>query len=204
MWYNIGMIYNWLIKHKKSAYGIAIGFLIFTILVYAFQSHWFVRHIYKYIDYWAIPLSAAFMLILAYMAYISIAENRRIREEDKEQESKRRQLDGIYKWVSDIRSTAGMQPDNARNLFRALNFVVLQREEMIKAATRFNGELKVNMQEAADKLLAYYNALFELDNGPVIFIVDPKNVKSNPLFALLESLDKVTKSIIALRKEYYL
>ena len=95
------MIYNWLIKHKKSAYGIAIGFLIFTILVYAFQSHWFVRHIYKYINYWAVPLSAAFMLVLAYMAYISITENRRIRAEDRKLYSMRRALHAVRNWVQE-------------------------------------------------------------------------------------------------------
>ncbi len=96
------MIYNWLIKHKKSAYGITISFLIFTILVYAFQSHWFVRHIYKYIDYWAVPLSAAFMLVLAYMAYISITEDRRIRAEDKELDSKSRRVNDVQNWINEV------------------------------------------------------------------------------------------------------
>ena len=96
------MIHNWLIQHKKNAYGIAIGFFIFTILVYAFQSHWLVRHIYKYIDYWAIPVSAAFMLVLAYMAYISIAENRRIRAEDKESDSRSRRVNDVQNWVNEV------------------------------------------------------------------------------------------------------
>jgi len=93
------MIYNWLIKHRKSAYGIAISFLLFTILVYAFRSCWFFRPLYEYIDYWALPLSAAFMLVLAYMAYISITENRRIREEEIDRDFKRRCLKDIQDWA---------------------------------------------------------------------------------------------------------
>jgi len=93
------MIYNWLSKHKKSAYGIAIAFLIFTILVYAFRSCWFFRPLYEYIDYWALPLSAAFMLVLAYMAYISITEDRRIRKEERERDFRRRCLSDIEDWA---------------------------------------------------------------------------------------------------------
>ena len=116
------MIYNWLIKHKKSAYGIAIGFLIFTILVYAFRSCWFFRPLYEYINYWALPLSAAFMLVLAYMAYISITESRRIRETEKRE----RLLNDIIDWAEAITTFLSAQivtdmTDESRILTGAAN-----------------------------------------------------------------------------------
>ncbi len=122
------MIYNWLIKHKKSAYGIAIGFLIFTILVYAFRSCWFFRPLYEYIDYWALPLSAAFMLVLAYMAYISITESRRIRETEKRERLLNEIIDyadGITKFISDQivtdRTNASIIRTGAANRLKELN-----------------------------------------------------------------------------------
>ncbi len=149
------MIYNWLIKHKKSAYGIAIGFLIFTILVYTFQSRWLVRHIYEYIDYWAIPLSAAFMLVLAYMAYISIAENRRMRTEDKELDSKSRRVNDVQNWINEIfklRAESFIPFDEfdtvemkrrASELFRILDSSRWVKIEAMRLDLEVKGEIKL-------------------------------------------------------------
>jgi len=92
-------IYDRLISHPRLAWGLFIGFLIFTILVYAFKSYPFVSRIYEYIVYWSTALSAVFMLVIAYMAYISITENRRIREKEKDYEFKRRCLSDIQDWA---------------------------------------------------------------------------------------------------------
>ena len=96
------MLYNWLIKHRYWAYGLVASFLIFTILVYVFKSYWLAGLIYEYIVYWSTALSAAFMLVLAYMAYISITENRRVRAEDKKSDYKRRRVDDVQNWINEV------------------------------------------------------------------------------------------------------
>ncbi len=177
MWYNGGMIYNWLIKHKKNAYGVAIGFLIFTILVYAFQSHWLVRHIYKYIDYWAIPLSAAFMLVLAYMAYISIAENRRMRAEDRKVISRGRRVDDVLRWINRVIKlrTESFVPymgdDNVEITRRGSElYSILENSRWVKIeATRLDMEVKEGEIKLVDKINTLLGILekippIELDN----------------------------------------
>ena len=160
MWYNGSMIYNRLIKHKKSACGIAIGFLIFTILVYAFQSHWLVRHIYKYIDYWAIPLSAAFMLVLAYMAYISIAENRR-----------REALNRMRTWAKDaIRMLSAPIQEELPILKRAKwkeRIQAIRAESLITLADArvIGGDLEKKVKNAVSSLNSFTD-LSERDNVP--------------------------------------
>ncbi len=42
------------------------------------------------------------MLVLAYMAYISIAENRRMRTEDREVISRGRRVDDVLRWINRI------------------------------------------------------------------------------------------------------
>jgi hypothetical protein len=61
----------------------AISVVIVAIVLSIFSEHVFSAWVIGFFDDWAIPLSAAAALILAYVATINILETRRIREEDR-------------------------------------------------------------------------------------------------------------------------
>ncbi len=95
------MILEWLTKHRRWVITGCVIILIFTILVEVFRSYFWASSILDYFQHWSLALSAGATLALAYIAYISILENRRIREEERERAIKTRALAIVRNWVFD-------------------------------------------------------------------------------------------------------
>jgi hypothetical protein len=155
------VIYNWLIKHRKSAYAISIGFVVFTILVYIFRSQPIAKNIYEYITYWSTALSAAFTLVLAYIAYISISENRRIREEERDRNFKASSLEYIRRWAQDVLNIvtqAGVIGwDGVYKGDSTFKLEILEAEEIavMNGASEFGNKLVFYVSLAFEKLTEY-------------------------------------------------
>jgi hypothetical protein len=159
------MIYNWLIKHRKSAYAIFISFVVFLILVYIFKSQPIASGIYEFIDYWSTPLSTIVVLILAYLAYISIAENRRIREEERDMNFKASSLEYVRRWAQDVLSIvtqAGVIGwDGVYKGDSTLKLEMLEAEKIavMNEATEFGNKLVFYVALAFERLADYKSDL---------------------------------------------
>ncbi len=154
------MIYNFLIKHRNLAIGLFISFIVFTILVYALRTYTIFQCIYEYIVYWSTALSAFFMLIVAYMAYISIAENRRIRDEDMKRSFRVNSINRIDKWAKEgLAFFTRIKPDTSINIDKNRDRLVLIQVEGIivsNLAKTFGHEFSDVVEEAIKNLDDYF------------------------------------------------
>ena len=103
------------------------------------------------------------MLVLAYMAYISIADNRRIRADDKELSFKLRLLDDIHDWAREAVKLGFLysRAEKAKSTSE-MNQFILMTDEVAKttdaariAAEVFENELKDPVNKALDFLSSY-------------------------------------------------
>jgi len=103
LWYNGDiMILEWLTKHRRWVIAGCVIVFGFTILVEVFSSYCWASSIREYFQHWSLALGAGATLTLAYIAYISILENRRIREKDRELGFKARSLNEINDWAEEV------------------------------------------------------------------------------------------------------
>lgn len=103
---------NWFRKYLMP---IVIGGVLFGLIIFVDMSRleWWAKPVFDFLNRQAIVLSAAAAVTLAAAAVWAvrttadqtrtmIAENRRIRDEDKELDFRRRTLDEIVNWVIDV------------------------------------------------------------------------------------------------------
>ena len=90
---------NWFLKHWKVVILIPIIIISITVWISLTSEHWLSALILKYFDSWSIALSAAMMSLLAFAAFWTIVENRRIREEQNQEERRRLALERIRGWA---------------------------------------------------------------------------------------------------------
>jgi hypothetical protein len=92
------MILDWLTKHRRWVIAGCAIIIVFTILIEVFSSYCWASSILKYFQHWSVALAAGATLGLAYIAFISILENRQARALDR----KARLLNEIIDWAIDI------------------------------------------------------------------------------------------------------
>ncbi len=94
MWYNSGMRRrrinkNWLIILKYAGLLLLGGSFVWVGVILSREENW-------------VAISALATLILAFIASLSIRETRRIREEDRGLDSKRRRVDDVQNWINEV------------------------------------------------------------------------------------------------------
>jgi len=92
---------DWFHRYR---YWIITGILLVAagMLISGFRGSSFSRFILNFFNDWSIALSAGAAVILAIAAFRSIREGRRIREVEKELDSKRRRLKEVQDWINDV------------------------------------------------------------------------------------------------------
>ena len=127
-------------------------------------------------DNWISIISAILVgggtLTLAYIAYISIKENRRIREEDRELQSKRRALDVIRNWAQDSaklmllnakysdeyrRGDSIMMQKTLEDIQNTKMKLVTMGEDVLRSATLLGREVFSTVDKAYQTLTKFVN-----------------------------------------------
>ena len=106
------------------------------------------------------PGSAA--VVLLYVIYMSYMQTQRVREEDRELDYKRRQIDGILNWALEVRRKL-LLPRNYElgdyELRRALENVAVGDEWTIMTAAIFGKDFQRTVRKTAKNLRDYILAL---------------------------------------------
>lgn len=111
---------------------------------------------------WLIGISA--LATLAAAAFLSISQNRRIRDEDKQSDTKRRRLDDIRNWVMEaIRFFAqqrSMQSKHELELQIAdLEPIWAEKASVVRASSAFNKNFQEAVKQTTKNLEEYFNLL---------------------------------------------
>ena len=101
------MILEWLTKNRRWVIAGCAIVILFTILVEVFSSYSWAESILSYFQHWSLALGAGATLALAYIAYISILENRRIQETNRIEERDRLASARIRDWAEMIINALG-------------------------------------------------------------------------------------------------
>ena len=153
------MILDWITKNRCWVIiGCAI-IIIFTIIVEAFSNQIWSAAILRYFQHWSLALSAGATLALAYIAYIAILENRRVREEDRVLHHKLEALDEIRDWAHQtlLLAFSAYNPNEEwRRKVRALFSVQsLTGASILTAAGLFDEEMVKKVSATQDPLLKF-------------------------------------------------
>jgi hypothetical protein len=97
------MIYDWVTGHRKLILLVAVFFVLITFIISANSDNPLCRFILDYFDSWSQVFRTLGTLFLALIAYIGIMEERRIREEERDLNHKRRSLNEIINWAGNVR-----------------------------------------------------------------------------------------------------
>lgn len=159
---------NWFLKHWKVVIPISIVIIIITIWISLTSEHWRSALILKYFDSWSIALSAAMMFLLALAAFWAIVENRRIRVEEKERESKRRRLEEVQRWIYEVVriKTESTSPTGTDLEWRKRNtdakVLASKKTYFENEATRLDSEFKTdNRDEQLVNIIGRVSFIFE-------------------------------------------
>lgn len=97
------MVYDWLTKRRRLILLFTVFFVFITIIISANSDNPLCRFILDYFDSWSQVFRTLGTLFLALIAYIGIMEERRIREEERDLNHKRRSLNEIITWAGNVR-----------------------------------------------------------------------------------------------------
>lgn len=187
---------DWFTAHRRITISIGVTILIVTILISVTRSNYISQWILDYFKDWSVALSAGAAVVLLYIIYMSVLQDRSMRRENRELDFKRRQLDGIVNWAKEVRKELFM-PRLAEladfDLKAGLQNCALENEWAIMAAEVFGEEFQRIVEKAAKDLWAYVDALGKRSETTVDYRK-----------ALNQSFNKVLESAFKLKSEHKL
>lgn len=207
------MVTDWLIKHWKLLVAIAL-FILFviigsTIWITITSDHWFSKLILKYFDSWSIALGAAATVTLAIVAFASIMENRRVRDEDKEWDFRRRTLDEIVSWVTEARRCCIPPSGAGKEAFREwgrgiITTVSSEGEWATMTANIFGQEFRDKVANANEVVMAFCNKLREIDESSEATDESIRESMAQHFKSMLIATGSVLEAALKLKIEYKL
>ncbi|HEY83039.1 MAG TPA: hypothetical protein G4O01_07135 [Dehalococcoidia bacterium] len=106
-------------------------------------------------------LAGVATLVLAYIAYISITENRRIRDEDIDREHKRKALIEIGDWAMEgydlFYGYRGSSYTHSEEWEKRLTRLWAKKEAIVVASEEFHTDFSQSVKDARDELNNYWN-----------------------------------------------
>ena len=146
------MLNRWI---KKYWWLFVLGFVLIIALAFLItltRTNPFSKTILLFFNDWSIVLSALTTVILAAVAFWSIREGRRIREEDKLRDIRRFALDKVYLWIKRL-SDFGFEMHTPRS--------ILEIYELIREVNTLQFQL-FEIKEYANMFEEYFTDLFNI------------------------------------------
>ncbi len=160
------------------------------------------NEIFVFLSDWAIVLSASITLLLVIAAFLSIIENRRLREEERDLDFKKRMLDDIMNWVKDVRQRVSepriLGRESVSELKESLHVPGLEGEWSVEKAKAFGEGFADLVGKANQNAFELYGILQEIEKGNEVSwdsVVEPTDV-------LISSLQSVLESAVKLKKQH--
>ncbi len=184
--YNSDMsLFDWFTARRRVTILICTFIFFLTVLVSVFRNQCVSKFILGYFGDWSIALSAGAAIVLLYVVYMSTLQTRIMREEDRELDSKRHQLDEILNWAQEIRREL-LLPRNYElgdyELRLAMENVAVGDEWTVMTAATFGEDFQKTVRQTTKNLRDYILALSQKEE-----------VKAR-MDALTESLTKVLEA----------
>lgn len=189
---------EWFVRHRRWIILVCVVVVLLAAIISVTRSHLISRFFLDYFRDWSVALSAGVTLVLAYIAFTSIIENRRMREEDKELAFKRRSLDGILTWAQEIRKQCLMpRPTELYEyeLAQGLQTTSIQNRWVVMTAGIFGEDFQAKVDKAAKDLSAYIQALAPLAQ---------REQDTTSRNSLMQSLNVVLEAIFKIKLDYKL
>ena len=180
---------NWIARHRFFTLTLLSALLVLSVVISANSGNLFCRFILDYFDNWAQVYRTIGTLVAAYLAYIAIAEGRRIREEDREHEHKRRSLDSIIDWAKGVQRQCLMR-GSLRNM-DGVEAAVVAGDWAVMTAETFGEDFKSIVDKARKDLTSCVAVLPDTQT-----MVSPE--------ALLDSVNRVLEAAYRLKITYKL
>lgn len=184
--YNSGMSLSDLFTaNRRITIWVCAFIIILTVLVSVFRNHCVSKFILGYFSDWSIALSAGAAVILLYVVYMSHLQTRRMREEDRETDSKKHQLDGILKWAQEVRRELLLPRSYDLGFYKlrlAMGNVAVGDEWAIMTAATFGEDFQKTVRQTTKNLRDYILALSQGEESKA------------RMDALTESLTKVLEA----------
>ena len=185
------MILNRLYKHRRKLIGFFLAIVGLAILITIFSEHPVSAFILKFFDKWSIALGAAATVALAYVAAMSILENRRTREEDRKLNFRLSSLDEVRDWAREAVKLGFLynRATNASEVLQVTNLI----EEIAKTTDATNIAAQVFPNELTDSVNRALRAL-TADQDKTGKVGDKE---------YFDSFFELLKIIITLKKKLY-
>jgi len=156
------VIPNWLYRHLRLVVASCVV-VVLSVIVSTTAANFISRSILDYFNNWSLALSAGATLVLACVAFISIRENRRIREEDRKRQFRAESLNEISRWAREgIESCVRLyaSPQEVTKSKLQLEIINAESGNIVTLSRVFgNNRLISAVKKAADELMNYANFL---------------------------------------------
>jgi len=184
-------LFDFFTKHRRITIIVCVTILTVTVLVSAIPNICISKFLLAYFKDWSVAFSALAAVVLLYIVYMSILKTQELREEDRELDSKRRQLEDILNWEEHVRRELQLpRISETGNYDRilALRSVLIRNDWVVMTAQTFGKNFQNTVRQATKDLRAYVEAWDET----------PEDV-SNRYNALITSLNNVLESVYRIK-----
>lgn len=204
------MVTHWLIRYWKLLVAIALFILLViigsTIWITITSDHWFSKLILKYFNSWSTALGAAAMVTLAIVAFASIIENRRIRAEERETDSKRKTLDGIVNWVIQINKDCVGPAETGEKAYKEwckgiTLSMVGEGKWVFRNSNIFGAEFSGEVNNLLAKIMNLDNKIKEIGRSGKYRDKESLEMLSGCFLSVLEATDIVLDAALKIRSD---
>jgi len=150
---------DWFTKHRRVTISIFAILFILSLRVSITRNSYVSKSILTYFSDWSVALSALAALALLYVVYMTLLKTGEMRKEDRELDSKKRQLDEILKWTQDVRRELLVPRDwsGLGDYERMLHLesVAVGNDWAVMTAQAFGEDFQNTVRQATEDLRGY-------------------------------------------------
>ena len=182
-------LFDFFTKHRRITIVVCAIILTVTVFVSATPNIRISKFLLAYFRDWSVVFSAVAAVVLLYVVYMSILKARELREEDRELDSKRRQLDDILNWEEHVRRELYLPRSSEIGDYErmlALESALIRNDWVVMIAQTFGKDFQNTVRQATKYLRAYVGAW-------------PEKTPSNRYNALITSLNNVLESVYRIK-----
>ena len=182
---------EWLIGNRRWVITAGVILIALTVLISVTSENLVSKSILDYFKSWSIVLGTGAAVILAYIAYMSILENRRIRNEDRKLNFRLRLLDEVRDWAREA-VKLGLLYNSAKN-----ESEMAQMRNMIHDVAKTTDAANISAEVFGNELIDPVNRALKVLTKERY---EPGKLADKEYF---DSFYELLKVIISLKKKVY-